>query len=81
MVGSFEGDGGARKVDVRGLGARFLAGLKCCCSVVKAGLRSAGLGGAVALFDVLLLLVARVEDVDWCRAWRGREEACGRFVG
>lgn len=33
-----EGDGGARKVDVRGLGARDLGGEKCCWWVVKAGL-------------------------------------------
>ena len=26
LEGSLEGEGGARKVDVRGLGARFLAG-------------------------------------------------------
>ena len=32
------GDGGARKAAGCGLGARFLAGEKCCCKVENAGL-------------------------------------------
>lgn len=38
--GSLLGDGGARKAAGCGLGARFLAGEKCCCRVENAGLLS-----------------------------------------
>lgn len=37
MEGSFEGEGGARKVEVRGFGACDLSGEKCCWLVLKAG--------------------------------------------
>jgi hypothetical protein len=36
-AGSFDGEGGARNCDVRGLGARERAGEKCCWRVEKAG--------------------------------------------
>jgi len=48
-VGSLEGEGGARKVEVRGLGPRDLAGEKCCWRVVKAGLRRGGGAAAVVV--------------------------------
>lgn len=90
FVGSFEGDGGARKVDVRGFGARFLAGEKCCWRVVKAGLRrTEGLGAAGAVEVVVVVVVVVVDrgrgaaaEVEGWRAWRVRvEEAGGRMLG
>lgn len=36
FAGSFDGDGGARNVEVRGFGATILSGEKCCCIELKA---------------------------------------------
>lgn len=49
MEGNFPGEGGAKKVEVRGLGATLRAGEKCCWLVLKAGLsRGAAAAGARA---------------------------------
>lgn len=42
LEGSLLGEGGARKAAGCGLGARFLAGEKCCCSVLNAGFLNNG---------------------------------------
>ncbi len=42
MEGSLLGEGGARKAEGCGFGARFLAGEKCCCKVLNAGFLNNG---------------------------------------
>lgn len=42
LLGSLLGLGGARRETIVGFGARFLAGEKCCCRVLKTGLFKSG---------------------------------------